>query len=136
MAEDSDIRQIIVMRKDLGMRKGKMIAQGAHASLKVLLDRKSKQGWYGPGEGGALTLELTEPMKQWVEGIFTKICLQVSSEEELLQVYEAAKASLLPVALIQDAGLTEFMVPTYTCCAIGPAPKSDIDPITGHLKLL
>ena len=33
-------KQVIVMRKDLGMRKGKMIAQGAHASLKVLTDRR------------------------------------------------------------------------------------------------
>ena len=33
------IKQVIVMRTDLNMRKGKMIAQGAHASMKVLLDR-------------------------------------------------------------------------------------------------
>lgn len=34
-----DAKQVIVMRKDLGMRKGKMIAQGAHAAMKALLDR-------------------------------------------------------------------------------------------------
>ena len=34
-------KQVIVMRKDLGMRKGKMIAQGAHASMKVLLQAGS-----------------------------------------------------------------------------------------------
>lgn len=34
-------KQVIVMRKDLNMRKGKMIAQGAHASMKVLLDNMS-----------------------------------------------------------------------------------------------
>ena len=31
-------KQVIVMRKDLNMRKSKMIAQGAHGSMKVLLD--------------------------------------------------------------------------------------------------
>ena len=31
-------KQVIVIRKDLNMRKGKMIAQGSHASGKEFLD--------------------------------------------------------------------------------------------------
>ena len=31
-------KQIVVMRKDLGCRKGKLIAQACNASLKVILD--------------------------------------------------------------------------------------------------
>jgi len=33
-----EVKQVIVLRKDLQMRKGKMIAQGAHASMKVFFD--------------------------------------------------------------------------------------------------
>lgn len=32
------LKQIIVMRNDLNMRKGKMIAQGAHASIVLYPD--------------------------------------------------------------------------------------------------
>jgi len=61
----------------------------------------------------------------------------VDSEEELIGIHETAKASGLICSLIQDAGLTEFGgVPTYTCCAIGPAWEEEVDAITRHLKLL
>ena len=35
------IKQIIVVRKDLNMRKGKIASQCAHASMKVFFDRLS-----------------------------------------------------------------------------------------------
>lgn len=138
MADDSDIRQVIVMRNDLGMRKGKMIAQGAHASMKVLLDRlEGVSPANGPGRNHAnLVIGVTMPMLLWTQGLFTKICVRVSSEVQLLEIYEKGQEAQLPCALIQDAGLTEFKEPTYTCCAVGPAPKWMLDPITGHLKLL
>jgi len=80
-----------------------------------------------------MTLEQT----YWFEGLFTKICLQCSSEEELLKLYDEAKAAGLTVHLITDSGLTEFAgVPTKTCIAIGPNEAEDIDKITKHLKLL
>ena len=116
-------KQVIVMRTDLGMRKGKMIAQGAHASLKVLLDYQDAMGW----PARAL----------WLENSFAKICVRVDSEEELLRVYAHALNEGLHAALIVDSGRTEFNgVPTRTCIAIGPEFPSKIDPVTGHLKLL
>ena len=38
-AEVSNIKQVIVMRHDLKMRRGKQIAQGAHASMAFLTRR-------------------------------------------------------------------------------------------------
>jgi peptidyl-tRNA hydrolase, PTH2 family len=123
-------KQVIVMRKDLNMRKGKMIAQGAHASLKVLLDR-------GGFADGAYAIALTEPMTAWLGGRFTKVCVSVTSEDELLAVAERASAAGIPCAIITDAGHTEFHgVPTRTCCAVGPAWADDVDAITGTLPLL
>lgn len=130
-------KQVIVMRKDLNMRKGKMIAQGAHASLKVFLDRRAGGGDGGDGGGAAFTFTLTEPMAAWLGGRFTKVCVGVTSEEELRAVVERARLAGVPFALIVDAGATEFHgVPTPTCCAVGPAWVEDVDAITGTLPLL
>lgn len=120
------------MRKDLNMRKGKMIAQGAHASMRVILQAGA------PDEARqTYTITMTEPMAAWLTGRFTKVCVSVDSEEALLAVVERAKAAGVPVALITDAGQTEFHgVPTKTCCAVGPAWAEDVDAITGALPLL
>lgn len=125
-------KQVIVMRKDLGMRKGKMIAQGAHASLKVVLDAGELDE-----SGTTYTIELAPAMAAWVGGRFTKVCVSVDSEAALDAVVERARAAGVPCALIVDAGHTEFKgVPTKTCCAIGPAWTDEVDAITGELPLL
>lgn len=123
-------KQVIVMRKDLGMRKGKMIAQGAHASLRVLLER-------GESDDDRYVISMTDAMKAWLTGRFTKVCVSVDSEAALDAVVARAKAAGVPCALIVDAGQTEFHgVPTKTCCAVGPAWVADVDAITGDLPLL
>ena len=129
---DKLAKQVIVMRKDLGMRKGKMIAQGAHASLKVLLDA----GAIDP-ERAVFAIQLAPAMAAWLGGRFTKVCVSVDSEAALEAVVERARAAGVPCALIVDAGATEFHgVPTKTCCAVGPAWVDAVDAITGELPLL
>jgi len=114
------MKQILVLRKDLGMRKGKMIAQGAHASMGVYL--KYSEHPY---------------VLEWLEGKFTKIAVGVNSEEELFEIYRLAQKANLPCIIIKDDGVTEFGgVPTHTAVAIGPGPEDEIDKITGELKLL
>lgn len=128
-------KQVIVVRKDLNMRKGKMVAQGAHASMAAVL----KKGMIIPGENGpeGFCIPLDQAMKEWLTGAFKKICVSVNGEAELLEVYQKALDAGLHCALIRDSGLTEFGgVPTYTTCAIGPNAAEVIDPITGGLPLL
>lgn len=129
-------KQVIVIRKDLNMRKGKMISQGAHASMKAILDKLDLQ----QGNEIAtfiLDIDKNEALFEWVTGKFTKIVVGCDSEEELLDLYEKAKKAQLTFALIQDVGATEFHnQPTYTALAIGPDKLEVIDKITGHLKLL
>ncbi len=132
----SETKQIIVMRKDLKMRRGKEIAQGSHASM-AFMTRKLESVNLGAVLNGVyhkLLLSLAE--MKWLSESFTKVCLQVDSEEALMDIYDKAKAAKLVVHLVTDAGLTEFNgVPTKTCLAIGPDYAEKIDPITGHLKL-
>lgn len=117
------------------MRKGKMISQGAHASMKVFFDLMKKDN-----NQYSFTLpdgSLGEEMKDWLDGIFTKVTVSVNSLEELNQIYDAVKDAGLPVSKIEDLGLTEFKgVPTVTAIAIGPAAAEKIDIFTGHLSLL
>lgn len=118
-----------MVRKDLNMRKGKVGAQSAHASLAVFLNR-------GTVQGKKITIPLTEAMQAWMASSFKKICVYVNSEAELLDVYQKACDAGLPCSLITDKGDTEFHgIPTKTCCAIGPALNEEIDPITGLLPL-
>ena len=131
------IKQVIVMRKDLNMRKGKMIAQGSHASLKVILDMMTLSDSTSNVVDRRLFLSKQNPVNRWLEGSFTKICLYVMSEKDLLSIYSICLHSDIPVALIQDNGLTEFNgKKTNTCLAIGPWFSEDIDKITGDLKCL
>jgi PTH2 family peptidyl-tRNA hydrolase len=140
------IKQVIVVRTDLRniqgqkIRTGKIAVQVAHASMKVFLDMEREFRDYYPdrnsGVADAIIVGFTEEMIEWMDGIFTKICVSVNSEAELLDIYNKAKEAGLPCSLIQDCGKTEFKEPTYTCCAIGPDKSEKIDIITGNLSLL
>ena len=150
------VKQVIVVRTRypdgkggfFKPRTGKLIAQGAHASMKVLLDHMTHGFIERMGDAGfeftqedsgtpALLLRPDPAMLAWLRGSFTKVCVQVDSEEALLDVVQRAQAAGLPVALIEDSGATEFHgVKTATCCAVGPADAEAIDRITGGLRLL
>ena len=125
-------KQWIVLRKDLKMRKGKMVAQGGHGVVKIFFDRLEPTD-----DKYVFTIRMTEPELAWKECKFTKIGLGARSEEELHEVYEKAKAAGLLCVLITDAGLTEFHgALTDTCVVIGPAYPSQVEAITGDLPLL
>lgn len=204
------VKQIIVMRskypdssdppKLRKVRTGKMVAQGAHASVAFLTSRLRDQvmnhlGWnhlivetdeqggeqwlaalprepfeLKPIQEQAATPEDIEELQRelaampndpmshlvaslpadtqfsltlsyeemrWVAEKFTKICVGVESEVDLLAVYNAAKSAGLTAHLIRDAGDTEFGgKPTLTALGIGPHYSSLLKPITGDLPLL
>lgn len=129
------IKQVIVMRKDLKMNRGKEIAQGSHASMSFMVHRLEYRDkllnaheYHGP--------LFSKEEHAWMEGSFAKVCVQVNSEQELLDIHEKAKQAGLVTHLITDSGKTYFNgVPTHTCLAIGPDLSEKIDPITGALKL-
>jgi len=113
-----NLKQVIIIRRDLNMNKSKMVAQGCHASLAAFLSLKSSK------------------QKELSNSPFAKVTLQAESEEHLIELYYKALKSGLPCSLIRDSGKTYFHgVPTLTAVAIGPASIDDIDKITGTLKL-
>lgn len=125
------VKQVIVMRKDLNMSKGKMVTQGAHASI-AFLTNKMKDNLSNPE--ALWWVNLSQAEKEWVYGTFYKICVGVDSEKELLDIGYNAVMLGLSVKYIEET--TGFDKPTVTCLAIGPDYSSKIDPVTKHLKLL
>ena len=130
MSDEIRIKQVIVMRHDLKMRRGKQIAQGAHASMSFICRRLQ--------EAGSVSLDdFTEAQRAWLTGSFAKVCCRVNSEDELMDIHDKALKAGLEVHLIADSGKTEFRgEPTQTCLAIGPDVSEKIDEVTGQLELL
>lgn len=137
-------KQVLIWRTDLRnnqghkVRTGKICAQLAHASMKAILDLGDFENTKTSFDFSITNIDQHEALCEWLEGRFTKVCVSVNSEIELLSIYNAAiNADIKCRALIEDSGLTEFGgVKTLTCCAIGPAFPEELDKITGHLKLL
>jgi PTH2 family peptidyl-tRNA hydrolase len=115
----SSLKQVIVMRTDLNIGRGKMVAQGAHASGMFLVERLTEL---------ASDYHAKVPPEEmlWMMQGMTKICVAAKAQEAGLRVH-----------VIIDAGRTEFGgIPTRTSLAIGPNDATAIDPITRHLRLL
>jgi len=113
-------KQVIALRTDLGMSKGKIAAQAGHAAVSAAEEARKK--W-------------PEWWKDWLKEGQCKIAVRVNSEEELLELERKAKRLRLPSALITDRGLTELPPGTKTCLGIGPAPADQVDRVTGNLSL-
>ncbi len=111
-------KQVILIREDLKLPKGKLAVQAAHASVEATLKSDSSM------------------IKRWRSEGMKKAVLKVKSQKELYKYNQIAKDNGLTTAVISDAGLTTVKPGTVTCCAIGPAKEEDIDAVTGELKLM
>ena len=111
-------KQVILVREDLKLPKGKLAAQCSHASVDATLksDKKNVELWKKYGG--------------------KKIVLKVKDEKELMKYKKMAEDIGLKTALIIDAGHTVLEPGTITCLGIGPDEESKIDSVTGKLKMM
>ncbi|KAJ5619671.1 hypothetical protein N7510_003655 [Penicillium lagena] len=117
-----EVKLVLVVRMDLGMTKGKIAAQCSHATLacyKYFLAHSPD----------------SPILHRWEQGGQAKIALQVKSEEELLVMQAQAMSLGLCARVIQDAGRTQIASGSRTVLGV-LGPKSVVDQVTGHLKLL
>ena len=135
-------KMMIVMRRDLKMRKGKIAAQAGHACVEAVLMALRKEGRTDDFEmtPDGLALKKTDkpssPLSDWFAYGCAKICVYVDSEEALLEIAENAQEKGVIASVITDAGMTEFHgVPTKTCLALEPLPADLADELTGTLPL-
>jgi PTH2 family peptidyl-tRNA hydrolase len=111
------MKQAIVARTDIGMGRGKLAAQVAHASLSAYedTDERTRKEWKGGGQ--------------------KKVVLKADGEETLFRLADEAERLGLPNAIIRDAGHTQLDPGTVTCLAVGPGRDEDVDRVTGDLTL-
>ena len=111
-------KQVILVREDLKLPKGKLSAQVAHASVDTTLksDKKIVELWKKEGA--------------------KKVVLKVKDEKELLKYKKTAEDLGLKTALIKDAGRTVLEPGTITCLGIGPDLEEKIDKVSGKLKMM
>ena len=115
---DFRYKQVILVRQDLKLPKGKLATQAAHASVEAVLRSEP------------------ETVKRWRSEGMAKIVIKVKDEAELVKYFQQAKDEDLAVSLITDAGRTVIAPGTKTCVGIGPDAEDKINKITGNLALL
>ncbi len=114
-------KQVIAVRTDLGMSRGKMAVQVAHGAISAA--EKTR-------------ISHQEIWRAWFREGQKKVAVRVASEEEIMELRRLAIMESLPFAIIRDAGMTELPPGTVTVIGIGPAKSEDVDKVTGDLKLL
>ena len=112
------MKQIIVVRTDLKMPKGKTAVQCSHAAVESVLKSPVSK------------------IKTWRNQGMKKVIVKVDSLNELINLQKMARSEKIVNALIKDAGKTFFSTPTITCLALGPDSDVKIDKITSKLKLI
>jgi PTH2 family peptidyl-tRNA hydrolase len=116
-------KQVIIVRTDLKMGKGKLAVQVAHAAVLAAFKAYRTPRWRGWFE------------EWWATGQ-KKIVVKGGDSDNVLRLAGEAERLGLPVSIVRDAGLTQLPPGTLTAAAIGPGPSELIDKVTGGLKLL
>jgi PTH2 family peptidyl-tRNA hydrolase len=123
MTKDSPFtyKMVIVIRTDLNMSLGKIVAQACHAAVSCSEECKRTQ---------------TKHWRRWRDEGAKKVALQAESLEELEELAVKAEEQNVTYFLVKDAGHTEVPPGTTTCIGIGPHQEQYIDKVTGSLLLL
>jgi PTH2 family peptidyl-tRNA hydrolase len=116
-----EIKQVIIVRKDIKMGTGKLAAQVGHAAVMSYLET---------------TKVNNKIAEEWLNTGGKKIVLKVENEESLRKLFGAFKYKKIPCALITDAGLTQLPPGTVTALGVGPWATRELNPLTSMLKLL
>ncbi|KAL0940964.1 peptidyl-trna hydrolase 2 [Colletotrichum truncatum] len=126
---NEECKLVLVVRTDLGMTKGKMAAQASHATL-ACYKSLSNAAARDPSSPAAKILSRWERLGQ------AKIAVQIKNQEEMLELMGKARSLGITAEVIADAGRTQIEAGSLTVLGVGPAPRSLVDQVTSHLKLL
>jgi PTH2 family peptidyl-tRNA hydrolase len=111
-------KMVIVIRKDLNIRMGKLAVQVGH--------------------GVAISMYNSDPtlVKNWMDEGMKKVVLRASDAYELEELEKECNVVGIKCYSIVDLGLTQLIPNTKTGIVIGIDTVEKIDLITGRLSLL
>ena len=112
------MKQVMIVRTDLKMGKGKIAAQCCHGAI------------------GAYKKADPKKIKKWESEAYAKVVLKVKTLEELQDLKQQADKKGVSNYLVVDAGRTQIPASSTTVLALGPDEDKILDEITGDLKLL
>ena len=119
-SNDSSSTMVLVVRSDLKLSSGKIVAQTGHAAVEVALKAKRNEG---------------DLLARWRNEGARKIALKVPDEDTLKRLYGDAVDSGLVAYLVKDAGHTEIPPGTLTVVGI-LGPRRAVDSLVGEFSLL
>ena len=112
-------KMCVLVREDLKMSKGKVLAQVSHtivdATVKAYTQTQLFFKWRADGE--------------------KIVILKVPNEKTLMYIMNIAQRKGVNCGYTVDAGLTEVLPGTKTVGFVGPNFEDKVDKLTGQLKL-
>lgn len=145
--EEEECKMVLCVRNDLGMGKGKIAAQCCHAALGAYrrareaitaVEAERRMGGIPGGTNPKMEAHrrIAKWLERWEEGGEAKIVVKLPDAEAGMDIVKAAMMQDLNAYCVHDAGRTQVPRGSMTAVAVGPAPASRVDNVTGHLKLL
>lgn len=123
-------KMVIVVRKDLSMRKGKFASQVANASIQFLIDNNESE------RGDEVHVKMSHEEAVWFRGSMSRLIATIDSENALSDLILKAELRGVPVYPVYDSRVTLESERTLTCAAFGPAEGEDLSMILSRLKIV
>lgn len=126
----SQTKQVILLRRDLRLRRAEAAALAAKASMAFVVEGDDN------GSLGNVQLTLSGIEAEWILGSATRIVLGVASEDALRKLLLKAEINgITTYEIIGSSSGKEDEGVQLIAAALGPDESEKLDLVTGNLKL-
>jgi peptidyl-tRNA hydrolase len=126
----SDIKQVILLRRDIRLRRAEAAALAAKASMSFISEGNESD------RSDVVQIELSGIEAEWLLGNSTRIVLGVSSEDAIRKLL--LKAEIQGISTYEILGSSRGKIDEgmqLIAASLGPDEGDKLDAITGNLKL-
>ena len=124
----SDLKQAIIIRKDLNLNKRDLASTVARASLKFIVENNEAE------RGNQLLVSLSSEEQAWLTGSFSQDILGVTNRDHLDEILFRAEIMGIDAYPVFVPNGSEN--PDVTCIALGPDEPDVINRLIHSLKPL
>ena len=124
-----NVKQTIIVRKDLKMQKGRMASVVSQASMKFLIENNEAE------RGDEIRVRLSQQEAEWINSSFSRSVLSVDSQEALKDIAFKCEMSGIDVYYVfDDKELNEGEIRELLSISLGPDEEDLIEQVVGSLK--